>query len=131
MKILFSIILNGSILFAISYFLNTPSHPDSIVVSPTWVESWKIYLLGWVILWLLNSTVKPLLKILWLTLFFIYPIVLLVINIFILWLLQWIINDLLTINWFSYQINWITNYIIAVAIFVIMNMLYGILFSKK
>ncbi len=131
MKIIFSIILNGSILFAIWYFLNTPNHPDSIVVLPSGIESWKIYLLWWLILWVLNSTVKPVLKLLWLTLFFIYPIVLLVINIFILWLLQWIINDVLVIDWFKYQINWITNYIIAVAIFVILNMLYGILFSKK
>lgn len=131
MKILFSIILNASILFIIAYMLNTPTHMDSVVVLPSWVDWWKTYLLWGVVLGFLNTFVKPFLKLLWLPLFFIFPIVSLFINAFLLWLLSKAINDVLSLPNMTFQINWVINFIIAVAIFTFLNILYSILFSKK
>lgn len=131
MKIFFSIILNASILLIITYLLNTETHPNTVVVLPAWIESWKTYLLGWIVLWVLNTFVKPVLKLIWLPLFFIYPIISLVINAIILWLLQKSINDILALPWMTFEINWVTNFIIAVAIFTILNILYSVLFFKK
>lgn len=131
MKIFFSILLNASILFIIWFLLNNEAHPNAVVVLPIWIDAWKTYLLGWIILGLLNTFVKPVLKILWLPLFFIYPIVSLLINAFLLWLLSKAINDILALPGMTFEINWWVNFIIAVAIFTILNILYSILFSKK
>lgn len=131
MKIFFSILLNASILFIIYFLLNNETHPDAVVVLPAWINAWKTYLLGWIILWLLNTFVKPLLKLMWLPLFFIYPIVSLFINWFLLWLLSKTINDILMLPDMKFMINGTINFIIAVAIFTILNILYSILFSKK
>lgn len=131
MKIFFSILLNASILFIIWFLLNNEAHPEAVVVLPTWIDSWKTYLLWWIILGLLNTFVKPVLKLLWIPLFFIYPIVSLLINAFLLWLLSKAINDVLALPWMTFEINWWVNFIIAVAIFTILNILYSILFSKK
>lgn len=131
MKILFSILLNASIIFIIWYLLNTQSYPTSVVISPTWIDSWKTYLFGWIILGLLNTFIKPILKILWLPLFFIYPIVSLLINAFILWLLQKIINNISILDKMTFEINWTLNFVIAVAIFTFLNILYSLIFNKK
>lgn len=129
MKIFFSIILNSSIFFAIAYFLNTPTKPDSIII---WTLLWQTYLLCWIILWVLNITIKPILQILWIPLsLFFHSLVVLTINAILLFLLQYIINDILLIEWIKYEISWIINFIISVAIFTIMNMLYSILFNKR
>ena len=126
MKIFFSILLNASILFLIAYFLNTDSETSAVLVS--W--GWKTYLFWGFILWLLNVFIKPVLKIIWLPFFFIFPIIWLVINAIILWLLQKAINSALILPDMSYTINWWVNFIIAVAIFTFLNMVYSILFSK-
>ena len=129
MKIFFSIILNASILYIITILLNTVDHPDSIVIWELW---WQTYLIAWVILWVLNITVKPVLKILWLPLsIFFHWLVVLIINGIILWLFEKIINNILLIEWIAYKINDWWNFVIAVAIFTFLNMLYSLLFNKK
>lgn len=140
MKILFSIIINAFILFIITYLLaaNPDKEISAWVILGCWdcgynsLEAWKIYLIWGIILWLINVTIRPILKILSLPLFFLFFwLVVFVINAIILWILNFIINDLLMIPWISYQINWWINFAIAVAIFTILNMFYSILFSKK
>lgn len=131
MKILFSILLNASILFIIAFLLNNDTYQNAVVVLPAWFDAWKTYLLGWVVLGLLNVFVKPVLKLMWLPLFFIYPIVALLINAFLLWLLSKAINDILALPGMTFEINGGVNFTIAVAIFTILNIVYSILFSKK
>jgi len=131
MKIFFSILLNASILFIIAFLLNTETYPNAVVVLPAWIDAWKTYLLGWVILGLLNTFVKPVLKLLGIPLFFIYPIISLLINAFLLWLLSKTINSVLALPGMTFEINGWVNFIIAVAIFTILNILYSILFFKK
>lgn len=130
MKIIFSILLNWSILFLIWFLLNNESNPTAVVVTPEWIDAWKTYLLGWIIMWLLNVTIKPALKILSLPLFFIYPIVSLLINAFLLWLISKTINDVLMLPDMVYEINGGVNFTIAVAIFTILNILYSLIFKK-
>jgi uncharacterized membrane protein YvlD (DUF360 family) len=60
-----------------------------------------------------------------------FGLVSIVINSLILGLLTYIINNILQISWIWYTINWWTNFIIAVAIFTILNMFYTLLFFKK
>ncbi len=140
MKILFSIILNALMLFAITYFLseNPTLWIDSGVILWCWdcsynsLDAWKIYLLWGIILWLINITIKPILKIISIPLFFLtFWLVTFIINGIVLWLLNYIINNVLVIPWFTYQINWRINFTIAVAIFTFFNMIYSLLFFKK
>lgn len=130
MRFIFSILLNASILFLIAYFLNTESYPDAVIVSWGW-NWWQTYILGWVILWFLNLFVRPVLRIIGLPFFFIFPVVSFLINLTILWLLEKVINNFFMLPDMIYHINWTMNFVIAVAIFTILNMLYAILFSKK
>lgn len=131
MKILLSIIFNALILYALSYLLSENAIK--------WIEAWitvtgwiKTYLLWWVILWLINVTIKPILKILSIPLFFVFlGLVVFITNWMILWLINFIFNELLIIPWVSYTINWTVNFIIAVAIFTFLNMFYSLLFTKK
>ena len=127
MKIIFSIIFNAFILYALTYFLNTKIE--------TWIAvAWEpqIYIIWWIILWIINFTIRPILKILSLPLYLIFLwLVVLLINWVILWLFDHIINNVLIMPWLSYSINWTVNFIIAVAIFTILNMFYTLIFSKK
>jgi putative membrane protein len=137
MKILFSIILNAIILFIIAYFLE--SFPDNTgVLIANWeiaydsILAWKTYILWWIILWLINLTIKPVLKILTLPLFFIFlSFVSFIVNAIILYLLDYIFKNFLIISWVWYQINWTIEFIIAVIIFTFLNIIYSILFFKK
>lgn len=141
MKILFSIILNAIILYVIVIFLweNVQEWISPGVTlgclnncSVNSIEAWKTFLLGWIILWLLNTLVKPILKILSFPLFILtFGLISLVINAVILWMLTYIINDILQITWVWYNIIWWVNFIIAVAIFTILNMFYSLLFFKR
>ena len=127
MKILFSILINALILFILKYLLNTDIETG---IAVAWEP--QIYLIWWVILWIINVTIKPILKILSIPLFFVFLwLVSFLINWIILWLFDYIINQILMIPWMSYSINWWVNFIIAVAIFTILNMFYSLLFSKK
>lgn len=130
MKIILSILLNASILFLIWFLLNNDSHPTAVIVTPEWIDAWKTYLLWWIIMWVLNTFIKPVLKIISLPLFFIYPIVSLLINWLLLWLISKTINEVLALQNMTYQINWLLNFTIAVAIFTILNILYSLLFKK-
>lgn len=140
MKILFSIIINALILLAIAYLLG-PNWPK-------WVEAWVVlwcwdceylsqqalatYFFWWLILWIINLVIKPILKILSLPLFFLFFwLVVFVVNAIILWLLSYIINVIFVIPGISYEINGWLNFIIAVAIFTFLNMFYSLLFNKK
>ena len=131
MKILFSIIINALILWLMTYLLG--ANPEKWLEAGIAVAWWiKTYLLWWVILGLINVTIKPILKILSIPLFFVFLwLVAFIINWVILWLFDYIVNELLIIPWISYTINWWINFIIAVAIFTILNMFYSLLFTKK
>ncbi len=140
MKILFSIILNAIILFVITYLLsaNLNMWITNWVTLWCWdcgynsLDAWKIYLLWGIILWLINITIKPILKIISIPLFFLtFWLVTFAINAIILWLLNYVINNILVIPWFTYHINWWVNFGIAVAIFTIFNMIYSLLLFKK
>ncbi len=137
MKILLSIIINSLILFVMAYFLQENSDNSWIIIA-NWlydynsILAWKTYLLGWIILGLINLTIKPILKILSIPLFFIFFwLVVFIVNAIILFLLDYILTDLLIINWIWYHINWIVEFIIAVVIFTILNMIYSLLLFKK
>lgn len=130
MRIFLSIILNASILFIIWYLLNNDSHPEAVIITPEWIDAWKTYLLWGIVLWFLNAFVRPFLKMLWLPLFFLYPIITVIINALLLWMLSKAINDILALDGMQFQINGATNFIIAVAIFTILNMVYQALFRK-
>ncbi len=137
MKILLSIIFNSFILWFLSFLLLwDPSKEVSEWIVVTW---WiTTYLVWWTILWLINITIKPILKILSFPLFFVFfGLVSVVINWIVLFLLDHILNSILEIPWVSYTISWEpystlwwTNFIIAIAIFSILNMLYSLLFKK-
>jgi len=137
MKILFSILINASILYIIAYFLQ--AHPDnSWVIIANWevtynsIEAIKTYLLWWIVLWIINLTIKPILKILALPLFFIFlSFVSLIVNAIVLFLLDYILTNVLVIKWVWYHINWIVEFAIAVVIFTVLNIIYSILFFKK
>ncbi len=140
MKLFFSIILNASILYAITYLL----WPNSDKALEAWVALWcqnceyfsiqalKTYILGGVILWIINSTLRPILRILSLPLYFIFLwLVSFFINAIILYVFGYIINDILMIPGVWYEIIWNTNFIIAVAIFTVLNTVYSLLHFKK
>ncbi len=131
MKILFSILINALILYAMTYLL--AANPAKWIEAGIVVEWWmQIYILWGIILWLINFFIKPILKILSLPLFFVFLwLVSLLINWVILLLFDYIINDILMVAWMTYSIVWWMNFIIAVAIFTILNMFYSLLFSKK
>lgn len=131
MRILFSILINTLILFFMTYLMSeNPAKGIETWIIVTWW--WKTYLIGWVILWFINVTIKPILKIVTWPLFFVFFwLVWFVVNWIVLKLFGYIINDVLVIPWVSYTINWWLNFAIAVAIFTVLNMFYSLLFSKK
>ncbi|EKD66828.1 MAG: hypothetical protein ACD_49C00009G0053 [uncultured bacterium (gcode 4)] len=115
MKIIISIIFNALILFAITYFL-----PD---VKALW--DLKLFFIWWVVLWVLNFFVRPILKIIWLPFILLtFWLFILVINGIILFLLEQIIKGL-NIEWVEFALNGTANFIIAVAIFTIFNTIYN------
>jgi len=137
MKILLSIIINSLILFVIAYFLPSNSSETWVIIANWLYEydnilSWKTYLLWGIVLGLINLTIKPILKILSIPLFFIFFwLVVFIVNAVILYMLDFILTDLLIIKWIWYHINWLLEFIIAVVIFTILNMVYSLLLFKK
>lgn len=136
MKILISILFNALILYLLTYLLGAnPSWTVQAWINVTWEP--QVYIIWWLILWLINVTIKPILKILAIPLFFVFLwLVSFLINWVVLLLLDYIINDILIIKDVSYSIawqwlDWWINFIIAVAIFTILNMFYSLLISKK
>ena len=134
MRILFSILFNALILYLMTYLLAWNSTIEPWIAVAWWL---KTDIIWWIILWLINVTIKPVLKILSIPLFFVFLwLASFIINWVILWLFDKIVNTVLMIPWVSYSIswewlNWWTNFIIAVAIFTILNMFYSLLFTKK
>lgn len=140
MKILISILINAGILFAITYLLweNADKGITAGIVlgcdncEYASFEAMKTYLIGGIILWIINTVIRPILKILSLPLFFLFfGLVSFVINGVVLYLFTYIINNILIIPGVGYEINGVINFVIAVAIFTILNTLYSILFFKK
>jgi putative membrane protein len=131
MRILFSIFINASILFLMTYLL--AENPIKAIPAGIIVEGWwKTYLIGWIILWIINVTIRPILKILSIPLFFVFFfLTTFIINAVILKLFDYIVNEILIIPWVSYSIEWGVNFIIAVAIFTILNIVSQLLFIKK
>lgn len=131
MKIIFSIILNAFILFVMAYLL----WPNFNM----WLESWiivvwwrKTYLIWGIIIGLVNITIKPILKILSIPLFFVFfGLVAFILNWIILKIFDYIINEILQIPSVSYTINGIVNFIIAVTIFTVLNMVFSMFWFKK
>jgi uncharacterized membrane protein YvlD (DUF360 family) len=133
MKVLISIIFNALILLALEFLLwgNLDLWLESWIIVKWW---WKTYIIGWIILWLINVIIKPILKILTLPFFFLSLFMSFVVNFIILCLFDRIVNNILMIEWVSYEFNWwifSINFVIAVAIFTILNTLYSLLFFKK
>ena len=131
MKIIFSILLNAFILFIMAYLLweNTNKWIEAWIIVVWW---WKTYLLGWIILGLINLTIRPILKILSLPFFLLFFwLVVFFINAIILKIFDYIINQILIIPSVSYTIKGWLNFAIAVAIFTILNMLFSIFGFKK
>lgn len=140
MRILFSIIINAVILFAITYLLS--ANPDKgvadwITLWCNWcgynsLQAWKTYLIGGIILGIINVIIRPILKILSLPFYLIFfSLVGFIVNWILLKLFDYIVNQVLQIPGISYTINWTINFIIAVAIFTVLNMIYSLIFSKK
>lgn len=140
MKILFSILINAGILYIITFLLwenATGSIQAGVILwcddcAYTSIQALKTYAIGWIILWVINTTIRPILKILSLPLFFLlFGLASFLVNWLVLYLFTFIINDLLIIPWVWYEVNGGINFIIAVAIFTVLNTLYSLLFFKK
>ena len=131
MKIILSIIINALILFLMTYLLWENS-AKWIAAGIIVVGGLKTYILWGIILWIINATIRPILKILSIPLFFVFFwLVVFIINGVILKLFDHIVNKILVIPNVSYTIEWWINFIIAVAIFTILNIVSQLLFSKK
>lgn len=140
MKILISILINGFILYAMTYFLgaNADKALEAGIAlgcdncSYTSLEALKTYVIWGIILGVMNITLRPILKLLSLPLFFVFlGFVSFFVNGIVLYLFTYIINEVLIISWVWYEINGMVNFAIAVAIFTVLNTLYSLLFFKK
>jgi len=127
MKVFVWILFNALILFAIEYFIPYNATLKEWVLVTWWMAT---YFIWWTIMWGLNLTVKPVLKM------FGFPLIILtlwlfalVINWILLLLIQKIISAL-NVNWSTYEIYWWMNFVIAVAIFTIFNTIYSVLIKK-
>lgn len=133
MKLIFSIIINAIILYVLWFFMSgNETVAPWIIISPMWIDMWKTLLLWGVILWIMNITIKPILNILSLPFYLLFfGLVAFVVNGIILKLFTYIVNVLLVIPDIEYRIPNTFDFIIAVAIFTILNMVYSILFFKR
>jgi len=140
MKILFSILINAFILYVMTYFLAENADKGITAGIVLWcgdcsyssLSAFKSYIIWGIILWVINTLIRPILKILSLPLFFLlFGLVSFVINGVVLYLFTYIINTVLIIPDVWYEINGVINFIIAVAIFTVLNTLYGVIFFKK
>jgi putative membrane protein len=133
MKLIFSILINAIILYVLWFFMSWNDMVSPwIIISPTWVDMWKTLLLGWLILGIMNVTIKPILNILSLPFYLLFfGLIAFVVNWIILWWFTYIVNVLLVIPDIEYRIPNTFDFAIAVAIFTILNMVYSILFFKR
>lgn len=120
MRLLFSIAANAAILYAIAYFL-----PEV-----TATGGWKLYLVGGVVLGILNTFIRPILKLLGLPFILLtFGLFILVINGIILALFEKIIL-VLNVSGIAFETGGFTNFAIAVVLFTIFNTIYGVFFKK-
>jgi putative membrane protein len=127
MQIFLSILCNGIILWAMSYFLPLNSVTNTGVLANGGLQ---LFFIGGIILWVLNFVVRPLLKLIGLPFIFLtFGLFILVINGIILWLLENIIK-LLSITNVAFEIRGVVNFIIAVAIFTVFNTIYNTFLKK-
>lgn len=131
MKILVSIFINALILFLMAYLLaeNSILNIENWIVVTWWIIT---YLTWWIILGLINIIIKPILKLLSIPLFFVFFwLVVFIVNAVVLKMLDYVIVSILAMpSTISYEIIWTVNFIIAVAIFTILNMLFNIFWFK-
>lgn len=130
MRIIISILLNSLILYILEYLL---SWNKDLWLQPWILVEWWIlaYVFWWIILWIINSTIKPVMRVLSLPFFFLFFwLASIIINLATLWLLQFLLNDFLKIDGISYHINWWFDFIVAVAIFSILNIIYSLILNK-
>ena len=133
MRLIFSILLNAWILLAIAYFLSGNGELASGIILPeTQSEQIKTFIIGWIILWVINVTIRPILNILSLPFYLIFFwLVAFIVNGIILKLLTYIMSVLLVIPGVKFEFATTMDFVIAVAIFTILNMVYSLLFSKR
>ncbi|MCH2188461.1 phage holin family protein [Candidatus Gracilibacteria bacterium] len=129
MKTLISILLNALILYIMAFLLGENSAKGleaGIVVT----GGIKTYILGGIILGVMNVTLRPIIKIVSFPLVFIFfGLVAFFINGITLKAFNTIMQ-ILVIPGVTYQINGWVNFLIAVAIFTILNMVYSFLSPK-
>lgn len=128
MNLLISVVANAAILFGIAFFL--PYDPVTLTGVKVQGDWWQLYIAGGIILGLLNTIVRPVLKIIG------FPFVLITFGLFIL-VINGIILKLLEkaiqaigINGVSYEIHGIVIFAIAVAIFTVFNTIANTLVKK-
>ncbi|MDD5377191.1 MAG: phage holin family protein [Candidatus Gracilibacteria bacterium] len=127
MQILISVLANAAILFGVAYFLPYDTATGTGVLA---TGSWQLYIAGGIILGLLNTIVRPILKLLGFPFMILtFGLFILVINGIILKLLEKAIQAI-GINGVSYEIHGIAIFAIAVAIFTVFNIVANTLVKK-
>ena len=132
MKILFAILFNALILWLIAYYMPYDIETETWVLtswdsfSNNW---WKIFFIWGIVLGFLNTIVKPVLKIIS------FPFMMITMWLFTIvinWIILWLFQEILlrfNMSWVQYEIKWVIEFIIAVAIFSVLNTIYNILFK--
>jgi putative membrane protein len=127
MNLVISILANAAILFGVAYFLPYTQATDTGVVA---LGGWQLYLAGGIILGLLNTIVRPILKLIG------FPFMILTLWLFIL-VINGIILKLLEkaiaalgITGVTYEIHGIAIFAIAVAIFTVFNTIANTLVKR-
>ena len=133
MKLIFSILINALILWALAYFLSGNELIDSGIILPEAIwDQYKTFIVWGFLLWIINITIRPILNILSLPFYLIFfGLVVFLVNGVILKLLTYIMSVILIIPWLKLEFATTIDFVIAVAIFTILNMVYSLLFFKR
>jgi len=133
MKLIFSILINALILWAVAYFMSgNPELTAGIILPEAVWDQYKTFIVGWFLLWIINVTIRPILNILSLPFYLIFfGLVVFIVNGVILKLLTYIMSVILIIPWVKFEFATTIDFVIAVAIFTILNMVYSLLFFKR
>ncbi len=133
MKLIFSILINALILWALAYFLSGNELIDSGIILPEAIwDQYKTFIVWGFLLWIINITIRPILNILSLPFYLIFfGLVVFLVNGVILKLLTYIMSVILIIPWVKFEFATTIDFVIAVAIFTILNMVYSLLFFKR
>lgn len=120
-RLIIAIILNAAALYLTAYALDEVAYNGG----------WKFLVIGGVIIGILNTIVKPILKIVTLpVIFFTGGAFLIVINGLILFLLKYILN-VLDFSGISLEISGFGNYLTAALLFGLINWIQQMFFAKK